>query len=100
VRCKDGVYRVVAWSFLPTTEPGFMYVRGRPDPDSDSEEALTSQIEELRSDIETLGEIRANLDMCLTMEEAREVIRRFCADAINGWPGEVWVFNASRWVAG
>jgi diguanylate cyclase (GGDEF)-like protein len=73
-----------------------MYVRGRPDPDSDSEEALTSQIEELRSDIETLGEIRANLDMCLTMEEAREVIRRFCADAINGWPGEVWVFNASR----
>ena len=96
VRCKDGVYRVVAWSFLPAAEPGFMYARGRPDPDADSEEALTLQIRQLRSDIETLGEIRANLDLCMTMEEAREVIRRFCADAMNGWPGEVWVFNASR----
>ncbi|MDH3510565.1 MAG: diguanylate cyclase [Gammaproteobacteria bacterium] len=96
VRCTDGVYRVVAWSFLRTAEPGFMYVRGRPDPDVDSQDALASQIQQLKSDVETLGEIRANLDMCLTMEEAREVIRRFCADAINGWPGEVWVFNASR----
>ena len=96
VRCADGVHRVVAWRFLPAPESGAMYALGRDVADEGSEAALTAEIEQLHIDIGTLGEMRNNLDMCMTMEEARRVIRRFCVEAMDGWPGEVWIFNSSR----
>ena len=55
-----------------------------------------AQIDKLHADIDSLAAMRDNLDMCVTPQEAAEVIRRFCHEAMDGWPGEVWLINASR----
>jgi len=96
VRCADGVYRVAAWSLFPAPEPGTLYALGHEAAELDSETDLTAEIERLYRDIDTLAAMRDNLDMCVTIEEASQVIRRFCSKAMDGFPGEVWISNASR----
>jgi diguanylate cyclase (GGDEF)-like protein len=96
VRCADGAYRVVEWSVFPAPEPGTLYVVGHAPGDSDAEESLVAEIGRLHKDIDTLATMRDNLDMCLTMQEASGVIGRFCEQAMDEYPGEVWIANASR----
>jgi diguanylate cyclase (GGDEF)-like protein/PAS domain S-box-containing protein len=96
VRCADGVYRVVEWSVFPAPEPGAVYVVGHETVDSGAQESLVAEIGRLHRDIDTLATMRDNLDMCLTMQEASGVIGRFCEQAMDGYPGEVWIANASR----
>jgi diguanylate cyclase (GGDEF)-like protein len=95
VRGADGVYRMVEWSVLPAPEPGAMYVVGH-ELAGPAEKTLVAEIGRLHRDIDTLATMRDNLDMCLTLQEASEVIRQFCQQAMNGYPGEVWMVNASR----
>ena len=40
--------------------------------------------------------MREHLDMCVTSEEATQVIRRFFDEAMDVWAGEIWMMNASR----
>jgi diguanylate cyclase (GGDEF)-like protein len=96
VLCADGIYRVISWTILPSPEPGMAYALGRNLMESESEAVLTARIEQLHRDIDTLAAMRDNLDMCLTLPEATAVISRFCREAMDGWPGEVWMINASR----
>ena len=94
VRCADGAYRLAEWSVFPAPEPGALYVVGHAN--SDADESLVAEIGRLHKDIDTLATMRDNLDMCLTMQEASGVIGRFCQLAMDGYPGEVWIVNASR----
>jgi PAS domain S-box-containing protein len=96
VWCADGAYRVVEWSVFPAPEPGSFYVVGHEHADSEVEESLVAEIGRLHKDIDTLATMRDNLDMCLTTREASGVIGRFCEQAMDGYPGEVWIANASR----
>jgi diguanylate cyclase (GGDEF)-like protein/PAS domain S-box-containing protein len=96
VRCADGAYRQVAWTILPAREPGVIYALGHDPAESSATEALTAELERLHNDIDILAAMRDNLDLCVTMQEACHVIRRFCHEAMGGWPGEVWICNPSR----
>ncbi len=96
VRGADGAYRVVEWSVFPAPEPGAFYVVGHALADAEAEESLVAEIGRLHKDIDTLATMRDNLDMCLTTQEASGVIGRFCEQAMDGYPGEVWIANASR----
>jgi hypothetical protein len=94
VRCAGGACRVAEWSVFPAPEPGAFYVLGRADFDAD--ESLVAEIGRLREVFDTPATMRANLDLCLTMQDASGVIGRFCEQAMVGCPGEVWIANASR----
>lgn len=96
VRCADGVYKQVAWTILPAREPGVIYALGHDAIGSGATETLTAEIERLHNDIDIMAAMRDHLDMCVTMQEACHVIRRFCHEAMGGWPGEVWITNPSR----
>ncbi|MFH1330633.1 MAG: sensor domain-containing diguanylate cyclase [Actinomycetota bacterium] len=96
VRRADGVYRQVEWSILPARESGVMYVLGRDTAESDSAAALASEIDRLHHDIDMLGGVRDSLDLCVSMQEASQLIRRFCRDSMGGRMGEVWISNSSR----
>jgi diguanylate cyclase (GGDEF)-like protein/PAS domain S-box-containing protein len=96
VRDASGVYRVISWTILPSPELGTLYALGRNVTESEAGTVLTARIEQLHRDIDTLASMRDNLDMCLTLREAAGVISRFCREALDGWPGEVWITNASR----
>ncbi|MBU1494661.1 MAG: sensor domain-containing diguanylate cyclase [Actinobacteria bacterium] len=96
VRCADGEYRPVSWRLLPAPEPGLMYMLGQDVSRPGSAAALGAELDQLHLDLTALGEMRDNLDLCLTIEEGCQVIARFCHEAMNGWPGEVWIVNSSR----
>ena len=96
VRCADGAYREVEWSILPASESGVINVLGRDTAESSSVTALAGEIDQLHHDIDMLGGIRDNLDLCVSMQEACQLIRRFCPEAMGGRIGEVWISNSSR----
>ena len=96
VRCADGEYRSVSWRVLPAPDPGLFYMLGQDASGAHSAMALEAELDQLHLDLTALGEMRDNLDLCLTMEEGCQVIARFCHEAMDGYPGEVWIVNASR----
>ncbi|OFW66546.1 MAG: hypothetical protein A2Z12_01990 [Actinobacteria bacterium RBG_16_68_21] len=96
VRCADGTYRVAEWTVLPAPKSGALYVLAYAHEDSAVKESLVAEIGQLHKDIDTLAAMRDNLDMCLTMLEAYDVIGRFCQQVMEEYPGEVWITNASR----
>lgn len=96
LRGSDDQWTPVVWTLAGAPEPGAMYALGRPVDGHGLETALTAEIEQLRRDIEDLSELREHLDMCVTSEEATQVIRRFFDEAMDVWAGEIWMMNASR----
>src|SRR3990172_4924089 len=96
MRCADGTYRAVVWMLFPASETSTIYALGRVIDESGSAASLTAEIKQLHIASDALAEMRNNLDICMTLQEASQVIQRFCLETMKRWPGEVWFVNSSR----
>lgn len=95
MRCADGTHRKVTWSLC--LAPGSaIYAIGRETDEPGSTATLTAEIEQLHIASDALADMRNNLDICMTLQEASQVIQRFCLETMKSWPGEVWFINSSR----